>query len=86
MPVDLKLAGKFIVCYIPACREKEYYLGCACQELYAPPSAYFALYGLSVQTSFLGGKLIFLILFKKTSIVNCMFIDMWITINNFLMN
>ncbi|KAK1388039.1 Protease 4 isogeny [Heracleum sosnowskyi] len=55
--LDFKKSGKFIVCYIPACREKEYYLGCACQELFAPPSAYFALYGLSVQTSFLGGVL-----------------------------
>ncbi|KAL8134907.1 hypothetical protein AgCh_009787 [Apium graveolens] len=55
--LDFKKSGKFIVCYTPACREKEYYLGCACQELYAPPSAYFSLYGLSVQTSFLGGVL-----------------------------
>ncbi|KAG5618408.1 hypothetical protein H5410_018232, partial [Solanum commersonii] len=47
--------GKFIVGYAPACGEKEYYIGCACQELYAPPSAYFALYGLTVQASFLGG-------------------------------
>lgn len=84
MSVDLKLVGKFIVCYTPVCREKEYYLGCACQELYAPPSAYFALYGLSVQTSFLGGKLIFLILFK-TSIVNCMYIGMWIAFIEMLM-
>lgn len=47
--------GKFIVCYVPACGEKEYYLACACEELYAPPSAYFSLYGLTVQSSFLGG-------------------------------
>ncbi|KAG0466381.1 hypothetical protein HPP92_017961 [Vanilla planifolia] len=46
---------KFIVSYIPVCREKEYYLACACGEIYAPPSAYVALYGLSVQASFLGG-------------------------------
>lgn len=48
-------SGKFIVGYAPACGEKEYYIGCACQELYVPPSAYFALYGLTVQASFLGG-------------------------------
>ncbi|PHT47736.1 Serine protease SPPA, chloroplastic [Capsicum baccatum] len=47
--------GKFIVGYSPACGEKEYCIGCACQELYAPPSAYFELYGLEVQASFLGG-------------------------------
>ncbi|KAJ9677171.1 hypothetical protein PVL29_022259 [Vitis rotundifolia] len=47
--------GKFIVAYAPACGEKEYYLGSACDELYVPPSAYFSLYGLTVQASFLGG-------------------------------
>ncbi|KAK0575753.1 hypothetical protein LWI29_006448 [Acer saccharum] len=49
--------GKFIIGYVPACGEKEYYLACACEELYAPPSAYFSLYGLTVQASFLGGVL-----------------------------
>lgn len=44
--------------YVPTCREKEYYLACACEELYAPPSAYFSLYGLTVQASFVRGKLI----------------------------
>ncbi|XP_059638680.1 serine protease SPPA, chloroplastic-like, partial [Cornus florida] len=48
-------AGKFIVGYIPVFGEKEYYLGCACEELYAPPSASFSLHGLTVQASFLGG-------------------------------
>lgn len=42
--------------YVPACGEKEYYIGSACEELYAPPSAYFQLYGLTVQASFLGGE------------------------------
>lgn len=55
--LDFKKSGKFILCYVPACGEKEYYLGCACEELYAPPSAYFSLYGLSVQAQFLGGVL-----------------------------
>ncbi|PIA57572.1 hypothetical protein AQUCO_00600352v1 [Aquilegia coerulea] len=53
--LDFKKSGKFIVAYVPACGEKEYYLGSACVELYAPPSAYFSLYGLTVQASFLGG-------------------------------
>ncbi|CAL5445074.1 unnamed protein product [Camellia sinensis] len=52
--LDFKKSGKFIVGYTPACREKEYYLACACEELYCPPSAYFSLYGLTVQASFLG--------------------------------
>ncbi|KAL0430995.1 UNVERIFIED_CONTAM: Serine protease SPPA, chloroplastic [Sesamum radiatum] len=55
--LDFKKSGKFIVGYVPACGEKEYYIGSACQELYAPPSAYFQLYGLTVQASFLGGVL-----------------------------
>ncbi|KAL5724896.1 hypothetical protein ACHQM5_008103 [Ranunculus cassubicifolius] len=53
--LDFKKSGKFIVGYVPACGQKEYYLGSACDELYAPPSAYFSLYGLTVQASFLGG-------------------------------
>ncbi|KAL5725642.1 hypothetical protein ACHQM5_008766 [Ranunculus cassubicifolius] len=53
--LDFKKSGKFIVGYVPACGQKEYYLGNACDELYAPPSAYFSLYGLTVQASFLGG-------------------------------
>ncbi|CAN1296977.1 Serine protease SPPA, chloroplastic [Linum perenne] len=55
--LDFKKSGKFIVAYIPTCREKEYYLACACSEIYAPPSAYFSLYGLTVEASFLGGVL-----------------------------
>ncbi|XAR63859.1 hypothetical protein NMG60_11023988 [Bertholletia excelsa] len=55
--LDFKKSGKFIVSYVPACGEKEYYLACACDALYAPPSAYFSLYGLTVQASFLGGVL-----------------------------
>ncbi|KAK4781928.1 hypothetical protein SAY86_016030 [Trapa natans] len=55
--LDFKKSGKFIVGYVPTCQEKEYYLASACQEIYAPPSAYFSLYGLTVQASFLGGVL-----------------------------
>ncbi|THF98565.1 hypothetical protein TEA_020108 [Camellia sinensis var. sinensis] len=55
--LDFKKSGKFVVGYVPACGEKEYYLASACDELFVPPSAYFALYGLTVQASFLGGVL-----------------------------
>ncbi|KAI3673307.1 hypothetical protein L6452_39424 [Arctium lappa] len=55
--LDFRKSGKFIIGYAPAWSEKEYYLGCACEELYAPPSAYFSLYGLSAQAQFLGGVL-----------------------------
>ncbi|KAI3688828.1 hypothetical protein L2E82_46691 [Cichorium intybus] len=52
-----KKSGKFIVAYAPVWHEKGYYLGCACEELYAPPSAYFSLYGFTAQASFIGGVL-----------------------------
>ncbi|PIM97174.1 hypothetical protein CDL12_30357 [Handroanthus impetiginosus] len=55
--LDFKKSGKFIIGYVPACGVKEYYIGCACEELYAPPSAYVGLYGLLVQASFLRGEL-----------------------------
>ncbi|KAJ4835523.1 hypothetical protein Tsubulata_046462 [Turnera subulata] len=55
--LDFKKSGKFVICYAPSCREKEYYLACACDEVYFPPSAYFSLYGLTVEASFLGGVL-----------------------------
>ncbi|KAG2667178.1 hypothetical protein I3760_15G099800 [Carya illinoinensis] len=55
--LDFKQSGKFIVAYAPACREKEYYLASACEEIFAPPSAYFSLLGLTVQASFLRGVL-----------------------------
>lgn len=61
--------GKFIVSYVPICGEKEYYLASACGELYVPPSAYVALYGLTVGSSFLGGKFITL------SCYNCLLRD-----------
>ncbi|XP_024170321.1 serine protease SPPA, chloroplastic isoform X1 [Rosa chinensis] len=55
--LDFQKSGKFVVAYAPACSEKEYYLASACQEIYAPPSAYFSLFGLSVQASFVRGVL-----------------------------
>ncbi|ONI09001.1 hypothetical protein PRUPE_5G211500 [Prunus persica] len=55
--LDFKKSGKFILAYVPACGEKEYYLASACQEIYAPPSAYFSLFGLTVQASFVRGVL-----------------------------
>ena len=48
--------------YVPECCEEEYYLACACEEIYVPSSAYFSLFGLTVEASFLRGKLIFLVL------------------------
>lgn len=66
----MQYAGKFIVGYVPICGEKEYYIGSACQELYAPPSAYFQLYGLTVQASFLGGQLFLVAMGKAYSFVN----------------
>ncbi|KVH99306.1 Peptidase S49 [Cynara cardunculus var. scolymus] len=55
--LDYRKSGKFIIGYAPAWSEKEYYLGCACEELYAPPSAYFSLYGLNQRAQFFGGVL-----------------------------
>jgi hypothetical protein len=53
------LLGKFVVGYMPVCGEKEYYLACACGELYAPPSAYVALFGLTVGQTFLRGNFLY---------------------------
>ncbi|XP_027331185.1 serine protease SPPA, chloroplastic-like [Abrus precatorius] len=55
--LNFKKSGKFIVAYVASCREKEYYIACACDEIYAPPSAYFSLFGLTVQAPFLRGVL-----------------------------
>ncbi|KAF3437965.1 hypothetical protein FNV43_RR20721 [Rhamnella rubrinervis] len=55
--LNFRKSGKFIVAYVPVCQEKEYYLACACEEIYSPPSAYFSLFGLTVQASFLRGVL-----------------------------
>lgn len=60
LPLDdysflIALVGKFIVAFVPVCREKEYYLACACDEIYCPPSGYISLFGFTVQASFLRG-------------------------------
>ncbi|XP_028780581.1 serine protease SPPA, chloroplastic-like [Neltuma alba] len=55
--LNFKRSEKIVVAYVPSCREKEYYLACACEEIYAPPSAYFSLFGFTVQASFLRGVL-----------------------------
>ena len=49
------VAGKFLVAYMEVGGEKEYYLACACQNIYAPQGAYISLLGLKVQAQFLGG-------------------------------
>lgn len=51
--------GKLIISYVPICGVKEYYLACACEELYVPPSAYVGIYGLTVQGSFIRGNFAF---------------------------
>ncbi|KAH7688872.1 ClpP/crotonase protein [Dioscorea alata] len=61
--INFKKSGKFIISYTPSCGEKEYYLASACEEIYAPPSAYVSLYGLAVQASFLRG------IFDKVGII-----------------
>ncbi|KAJ0829349.1 putative peptidase S49, ClpP/crotonase-like domain superfamily [Helianthus annuus] len=53
--LDFRKPGKFVVGYALEWHEKEYYLGCVCDELYAPPSAYFSMYGLTSRAMFLGG-------------------------------
>ncbi|GAU23271.1 hypothetical protein TSUD_281660, partial [Trifolium subterraneum] len=55
--LNFKQSGKFVVAYVPIFQEKEYYLACACEEIYAPPSAYVTLFGFSVEASFLRGVL-----------------------------
>ncbi|KAI7985254.1 hypothetical protein LOK49_LG14G00359 [Camellia lanceoleosa] len=53
--LTMKLRGQVNSLWVmPLHVEREYYLACACEELYCPPSAYFSLYGLTVQASFLG--------------------------------
>ncbi|CAK8563285.1 unnamed protein product [Lathyrus sativus] len=53
--LNFRKSGKFVVAYVPSCREKEYYIACACEEIYAPPSAYFSLFGFTVQAGFVRG-------------------------------
>jgi len=49
------LVGKFVVAYLPSIREKEYYIACACEEIYAPPSASVSLFGFTIQRTFIRG-------------------------------
>ncbi|CAN1831992.1 Serine protease SPPA, chloroplastic [Linum perenne] len=49
------LECKFVIGYMNGFREKEYYIGCACDELYAPTFAPFSLYGFTLQSIFLRG-------------------------------
>ncbi|CAN0923466.1 Serine protease SPPA, chloroplastic [Linum grandiflorum] len=48
-------SGKFVVGYMSTFREKEYYIGCACDELYAHALSPFSLYGFTLQSMFLRG-------------------------------
>jgi hypothetical protein len=54
----MTFVGKCVVAYLPLIREKEYYIACACEEIYAPPSAYVRLFGFTVQGTFVRGMLI----------------------------
>ncbi|KAG6411146.1 hypothetical protein SASPL_129220 [Salvia splendens] len=66
--LDFKKSGKFIIGYVPTCGVKEYYIGSACEELYAPPNAYVGLYGFLVQASFLSGESVTLGVFEKIGV------------------
>lgn len=54
----MMFVGKCVVAYLPSIREKEYYIACACEEIYAPPSAYVHLFRFTVQGTFVRGMLI----------------------------
>ncbi|WJX91418.1 hypothetical protein P8452_73199 [Trifolium repens] len=53
--LNFRKSGKIVVAYVPSIREKEYYIACACEEIYAPPSAYVSLFGFTVEATFLRG-------------------------------
>ncbi|CAN0923478.1 Serine protease SPPA, chloroplastic [Linum grandiflorum] len=53
--LEFRNSGKFVVGYMFGFREKEYYLACACDELYAPAFAPFSLYGFTLHSVFLRG-------------------------------
>ncbi|KAK2411466.1 serine protease SPPA, chloroplastic [Trifolium repens] len=53
--VNFRKSGKFVAAYLPLIREKEYYIACACEEIYAPPSASVALFGFTVEGTFVRG-------------------------------
>lgn len=53
----LKESGKFAIAYLERAGEKEFYLACAFNEIYAPPSASISIRGLSVNGTFLRGAL-----------------------------
>ncbi|CAN1831993.1 Serine protease SPPA, chloroplastic [Linum perenne] len=55
--LTFRQSGKFVVGYMSGFREKEYYIGCACDELYAPTLAPFSLYGFTLQSAFFRGIL-----------------------------
>ncbi|CAN1831994.1 Serine protease SPPA, chloroplastic [Linum perenne] len=48
-------SGKFVVGYMNGFMEREYYLGCACDELYAHQLAPFSLFGFTLSSYFLRG-------------------------------
>ncbi|CAN0923480.1 Serine protease SPPA, chloroplastic [Linum grandiflorum] len=53
--LEFRNSGKFVVGYMYAFRENEYYLACACNQLYAPAFAPFSIYGFTVESMFFRG-------------------------------
>jgi protease-4 len=47
--------SKFTVAFMEVASEREFYVACACEELYVPSGAYVSLKGLSVSGTFLRG-------------------------------
>ncbi|GFR44623.1 hypothetical protein Agub_g5911 [Astrephomene gubernaculifera] len=52
-----RCSGKYVVAWMKSGGEKEYYLACACSEVYAPPCAAVSLRGFVTGGSFLRGVL-----------------------------
>ncbi|CAI0541544.1 unnamed protein product [Linum tenue] len=53
--VDFRKTGKFVVTYMYRFHEKEYFLGCASDELYAHSLSPFGLYGFALSATFIKG-------------------------------
>ena len=46
--LHFRQSGKFSIAFMKTAGEKEYYIACACQKIYAPPSASISLRGFAV--------------------------------------
>ena len=45
---NFRKSGKMVVAYLPSIRPKQYYIACACDEIFAPPVAAVRLFGFTV--------------------------------------